>query len=75
MEFLNHEEPSMVHLKLMPNTINPFWTIEDTRKNCLLVRPIKTEEEINSKLKFSLPFWYNINHKTLLRLKDNVCLI
>jgi hypothetical protein len=75
MELLNDEEPSMIHLKLMPNTINPFWPIEDTSdKKKLIVRPIKTDQEIDSKLKFSSPFWYNSNHKTLLKLKDNVCL-
>ena len=76
MEILNTNQPSMRHLKLMPNKIEPFWPVEDSyyhQQKCIITRPIMEENELDSNLAFSAPFWYNFKHKTLLKFDTNVC--
>ena len=75
VEILFNNQPSNCHVKLLPQKIEPFWPTEDSNNNqgkCFVLRPIVEEAELDSKISFSAPFWYNSKHNTLLRLSNNV---
>ena len=74
MEISSNNEPGLYHVKLLPNTITPFWPTQYTQKqkNCIQVRPIAEKSEHKTELLFSQPFWYNSKHTTVLNLNTNV---
>lgn len=75
MEILSGDQRNDHHLMLMPNKIESFWPIEDSyynQKKCFIMRPLSEENELDSSILFSSPFWYNSKHKTLLKLNNNV---
>lgn len=76
-EITTNNQLSQHEINLEPNAVVPFWPTNYSakHKNCLSVRPLASNKELDSNIPFSVPFWYNIKHTTALTFKNNPCTV
>jgi hypothetical protein len=55
--------------------IMPFWASINAlnyQRRTIAIRVLGSRDDVKTNIPFSSPFWYNSEHTTLLKLKNNV---